>query len=480
MFVNGEQRLIRNMQSKHFINEHFILQNKTAQEIYHKYAEDKAILDFHCHLDPRIIANDQNFDNLGDMWLGGDHYKWRAMRINGVEEKFCTGNASDKEKFMKWAATVPYTVANPLYHWTHLELARYFDIYDLFSAKNADKIYNQTKEMLSTPAYSTRNLMKKMNVEMVGTTDDPADSLEYHIQLKNEGFDIKVLPSFRADNVLQTNNPSGFKAYIEKLGKAADVSIATYANLIEALDKRHAFFHDAGCRVSDSGPERFFFASYTDHEIDIIFKKLLNNQSIDDTEKEKYCTAIMVELSRMHHKRGWVQQFHVGALRNNNSRMFNLIGADTGFDSINDPRPALKMSQFLNALDSTDQLTKTILYNLNPADNEQMLTMCGNFSDGTTAGKVSYGAAWWFLDQKTGMEKHLQDFSVLSLLSRFVGMVTDSRSFLSYPRHEYFRRIACNYIGDQVEKGLIPNDEEILKTVVEGLSYHNAKSYFNF
>lgn len=468
------------MESKNFINPNFILGSKTAQEIYHKYSANKPILDFHCHLDPKIIAENKNYDNLGDMWLGGDHYKWRAMRINGIEEKYCTGNVSDKEKFTKWAETVPYTVANPLYHWTHLELARYFDIFELLSAKNADKIYNQTQEMLRSPEFSTRSLMKKMNVEMAGTTDDPADSLEYHIQLKKEGFEIKVLPSFRADNVLKTDDTNTFKAYIEKLGKAANVSISTYAHLIEALDQRHAFFHEVGCRVSDSGPDRFFYAPFTDEEVGVIFKKALDGKTLDAEEKEKYCTAVMVELSKLNHKRGWVQQFHVGALRNNNTRIFNRIGADTGFDSIGDSQPSYKVSRFLNLLDSTNELAKTILYNLNPADNEMLLTMCGNFADGTTAGKVSYGAAWWFLDQKTGMERHLEDFSVLSLLSRFTGMVTDSRSFLSYPRHEYFRRIACNFIGDQVEKGLIPNDEEILKTLVEGLSYNNAKNYFNF
>ena len=468
------------MESKNFINPNFVLESKTAQEIYHKYSADKPIIDYHCHLDPKIIAENKSFPNLGDMWLGGDHYKWRAMRINGVEEKFCTGNVTDKEKFLKWAETVPYTVGNPLYHWTHLELARYFDIYELLSPKNADKIYNQTQEMLQTPEYSTRSLMKKMNVEMVGTTDDPADSLEYHLQLKKEGFEIKALPSFRADNVLKTEDAKAFELYVEKLGKAADISITTYAELIDALDKRHEFFHEVGCRVSDSGPDRFFFAPYTNDEASTIFKKALDGKSLTIEEKEKYCTAVMAELSKMNHKRGWVQQFHVGALRNNNTRMFNSLGADTGFDSINDPQPALKMSQFLNHLDSTDQLAKTILYNLNPADNEMLLTMCGNFSDGTTFGKVTYGAAWWFLDQKTGMERHLEDLSVLSLISRFIGMVTDSRSFLSYPRHEYFRRIACNFIGNQVEKGLIPNDEEILKTVVEGFSYNNAKAYFNF
>jgi len=463
-----------------FINPNFVLQSKVAQEIYHKYASNKPIIDYHCHLDAKVIADNYNYDNLGDMWLGGDHYKWRAMRINGIDEKYCTGNVSDKEKFMKWAETVPYTAANPLYHWTHLELARYFDIYELLSPANADKIYNSTKEMLSTPEFSAQSLIKKMNVEMIGTTDDPADSLEHHIRLIEQGFETKVLPSFRADKVFNIDKVSVFKAYLEKLGESANININSFDTLVEALDKRHQFFHDLGCRISDSGPDRFFFAAYNMDEVKSIFDKAIDGKTITTEEKEKYMTAVMAALSHMNHKRGWTQQFHVGAIRNNNTRMFNHLGADTGFDSIGDSQPSLKASQFLNYLDSTDQLAKTILYNLNPADNEMFLTMCGNFADGTTAGKVSYGAAWWFLDQKTGMERHLEDLSALSLLSRFIGMVTDSRSFLSYPRHEYFRRIACNYIGDQVEKGLIPNDENILQLLVEGLSYNNAKAFLGF
>ncbi|TLX72445.1 glucuronate isomerase [Labilibacter sediminis] len=465
---------------KTFIHNDFILETDTAHQLYHNYASKKPIIDFHCHLNTKMIAEDHQFNNLGDMWLAGDHYKWRAMRINGVNEKDITGNVSDKEKFMQWAATVPNTVSNPLYHWTHLELARYFDIFDLLSPSSSEKIYNQTSVMLQSPAFSTKNLIRKMNVEMIGTTDDPADFLEYHQQLIKDGFEVKVLPSFRADNVLKTDDIPSFITYIEKLGTSADISISTYSELIEALDSRHAFFHSMGARISDSGPDRFFYALYTDKEVAVIFKKLLAGNSITIEEKEKYCTAVMAELSRMNHKRGWTQQFHVGAIRNNNTRKFNLLGADTGFDSIGDSTPSIKMSQFLNLLDSTDQLAQTILYNLNPADNAMMLTMCGNFTDGSSASKVTYGAAWWFLDQKIGMERHLDDLSSLSLLSRFVGMVTDSRSFLSYPRHEYFRRIACNYIGNQVEKGLIPDDESILKSLVEGISYNNAKSYLKF
>ncbi len=480
MFVNGnDHNNTKMMVKKHFIHNDFALENDTASELYHNYSAHQAIIDFHCHLDPKAIAEDYKYDNLGDMWLGGDHYKWRAMRINGINEKFITGDSTDKEKFMKWAQTVPNTVANPLYHWTHLELARCFNINELLSPATAEKIYNDTAEMLKSPEFSTKNFIKRMNVEMIGTTDDPADSLEYHQKLIDDGFEVKVLPSFRADAVLKTENAASFISYIEKLGKVANISISTYAQLISALDSRHAFFHSMGARISDSGPDRFFYAPYTDAEVSGIFTKLMEGKTITTEEKEKYNTAVMATLAQMNHKRGWTQQFHVGALRNNNTRMFNVLGADTGFDSINDPQPAKKMSQFLNLLDSTNQLAQTILYNLNPADNQMLLTMCGNFVDGTSASKVTYGAAWWFLDQKSGMERHLEDYSSLSLLSRFVGMVTDSRSFLSYPRHEYFRRIVCNYVGKEVERGLIPNDKDILKNLIEGISYKNAKTYFN-
>lgn len=465
---------------KPFIHKDFILETETAKRIYHQFAAELPIIDFHCHLNPAEIANDRQFDNLGQVWLEGDHYKWRAMRINGINEKYCAGSASEKEKFLKWAATVPYTVGNPLYHWTHLELARYFNIPELLSPTTAEAIFNQTKDMLQSPEFSTRNLMRKMKVEMAGTTDDPADSLEYHQQLQEEGFEIKVLPTFRADQVLKTDDPENFIAYIEKLGEAADVTIGSFSDLVKALDQRHAFFHELGGRLSDSGPDRFYYATYTDTEVAAIFIKLLEGKALDLNETEKYKTAVMAELARMNHKRGWTQQFHVGALRNNNTRKFNALGPDTGFDSIGNPQDGVKMSRFLDLLNSTDQLAQTILYNLNPSDNEMMLTMCGNFNDGSAVGKVQYGAAWWFLDQKTGMEKHLKDLSVLGLLSHFVGMVTDSRSFLSYPRHEYFRRIACNYIGKEVEKGFIPDDESLLKRLVEGISYSNAKSYFKF
>jgi glucuronate isomerase len=464
---------------KPFINEIFLLGNKTAEKLYHKYAENQPIIDFHCHLSSEMIAEDRQFDNITQAWLEGDHYKWRAMRTNGINELYCTGNASDTEKFKMWAETVPSTIGNPLYHWTHLELARYFNIFDLLSTSSASIIYEKASTLLQTREFSTRSLIRKMKVEVVCTTDDPVDSLEHHQKLKNS-FEISVLPTFRPDNVIKTEDRHKFIAYIEKLEQSSNVDIKDFESLIEVLDIRHRFFHETGCRLSDHGFEQFNFAAYKLSEINGIFKKLLKGKNITCEEAEKYKTAAMIELCRLNHKRGWTQQFHVGALRNNNERMFRQMGPDKGWDSIGIPIDALKMSKFLSELDNTGQLTKTILYNLNPADNEMMITMAGNFNDGTSPAKVQYGAAWWFLDQKSGIEKHLKDLASLGLLRRFVGMVTDSRSFLSYPRHEYFRRLVCNFIGEEVEKGHIPDEEELLKPLIEGISYLNAREYFGF
>ena len=464
---------------KPFINENFLLGNKTAEKLYHKYSENQPIVDFHCHLSPSMIAEDRQFTNLTQAWLEGDHYKWRAMRTNGISELFCTGNASDFEKFKKWAETVPATVGNPLYHWTHLELARYFNITELLSPSTASMIYEKTTAMLQTKEFSTRSMIRKMKVEAICTTDDPVDNLEHHLKLKGS-FEITVLPTFRPDNAVKTDDPEKFKAYIYKLEQASGVEIKNFEALVEALDKRHQFFHEMGGRLSDHGLDRFYFDNFTEAEIDKILKKLLKGEGISDEETEKYKTATMLELCRLNHKRGWTQQFHVGAMRNNNARMFRKMGPDTGWDSVGISQDAHKMSKFLSALDNADELAKTILYNLNPADNEMMITMAGNFNDGSSAGKVQYGPAWWFLDQKSGMEKHLKDLAALGLLRRFIGMVTDSRSFLSYPRHEYFRRLACNFIGEEVEKGLIPDEEDLLKPIIEGISYMNAKEYFGF
>lgn len=464
---------------KPFIHENFLLGNKTATELYHKYSENQPIIDFHCHLSPAMIYEDRQFKNLTEAWLEGDHYKWRAMRTNGINENYCTGNATNIEKFMKWAETVPATVGNPLYHWTHLELARYFNITDLLSPSTAKGMYEKTSTLLQTKEFSTRSLIRKMKVKVICTTDDPTDNLEDHLKLK-ESFEIPVLPTFRPDNVTKTEDPAKFRSYILKLELANGAGISNFEALIEALDKRHKFFHEIGCRLSDHGLERFYFAPFTLAAIDRIFKDLLQGNPISLEDSEKYKTAVLLELCKMNHKRGWTQQFHVGAMRNNNERMFRQMGPDTGWDSIGVAQDPVKISKFLNELDNQDQLTKTILYNLNPSDNEMMITMAGNFNDGSSAVKVQYGPAWWFLDQKSGMEKHLKDLEALGLLRRFIGMVTDSRSFLSYPRHEYFRRLVCNFIGEEVEKGLIPDNEDLLKPLIEGISYRNAKEYFGF
>jgi glucuronate isomerase len=465
--------------NKPFINEDFLLESRTARRLYNEFSKDQPIIDFHCHLSPSMIADDKTFDNLGQAWLEGDHYKWRAMRTNGANERFCTGNATPREKFDKWAETVPATIGNPLYHWTHLELARYFGIYDLLSPSTSGEIYEKASEMLRSKEFSIRSLIRKMNVEVICTTDDPSDSLEYHKMLKGSPG-IMVLPTFRPDNAVKTENHVKFGEYIVRLEKASGMTIDNFETLIKVIDGRHEFFHNTGGRLSDHGLDRFYFAPCTPDEADKIFKRLLKGESLSADETEKYKMAVMLELCRMNHKRGWTQQFHVGAMRNNNSRMFRLMGPDTGWDSIGVPQDALKMSGFLSALDDSDQLAKTILYNLNPADNEMMVAMAGNFNDGTRPVKVQYGPAWWFLDQKAGMEKHLKDLAALGLLRRFVGMVTDSRSFLSYPRHEYFRRIVCNFVGNEIEKGLIPGDDELVKPLIEGISYKNAKEYFGF
>jgi glucuronate isomerase len=464
---------------KSFINDDFLLGNKTAENLYHKYAENQPIIDFHCHLSPSMISGDRSFLNLTRAWLEGDHYKWRAMRTNGIAESYCTGNASDTDKFRKWAETVPNTIGNPLYHWTHLELARYFGIFELLSPATADKIFDQASCKLQNGNLSIRSMIRRMKVKVICTTDDPCDSLEHHLSLK-DSFEVKILPTFRPDNLIKIENPEIFAEYIIKLELASGIEIKNFDSLIEAVDSRHSFFHETGGRLSDHGLERFYFAEYNASEIDKILKKLLKGETISDEEAEKYRTAVMTELCRMNHKRGWTQQFHVGAIRNNNERMFRHLGPDTGWDSIGKSQDPVKISKFLSSLDVTGQLTRTLLYNLNPSDNEMMITMAGNFNDGSFPAKVQYGAAWWFLDQKSGMEKHLRDLSALGLLRRFAGMVTDSRSFLSFPRHEYFRRILCNYIGEEVEKGLIPNDDDLLQPLIEGISYKNAGEYFGF
>jgi glucuronate isomerase len=465
---------------KKFLDENFLLQNKTAQQLYNEFARPMPVIDYHNHLPPDQIANDINFENLTQVWLYGDHYKWRAMRTNGINEKYCTGNATDYEKFEKWAATVPYTMRNPLYHWTHLELQRYFNIDTILNADSAREIYDEASAKLQTAEYSVRNLLRKMNVKVLCTTDDPTDSLEHHQKIKTDGFEIKVLPAYRPDKAMNVDDASSFIAYVDNVGAIAGISVASYSDYLKALKARHDFFAANGCAVTDHGLEQIYAEDYTDAEIKNSFDKIRSGKELDQTENLKFKSAMLVEFARWDHEKGWVQQYHLGALRNNNTRMLSQLGADTGWDSIGDFSQGRALSKFLNKLDSTDQLAKTILYNLNPADNELMATMLGNFNDGSVAGKIQFGSAWWFLDQKDGMIKQINALSNMGLLSKFVGMLTDSRSFMSYPRHEYFRRILCNMFGEEIENGELPDDIPQIGKIIEDICYHNANNYFKF
>jgi glucuronate isomerase len=465
---------------KKFLDENFLLQSATAQKLYHDYAKDMPIIDYHCHLPPDQIANDINFENLTQIWLYGDHYKWRAMRTNGVNEDYITGKKSDFEKFEKWAETVPYTLRNPLYHWTHLELQRYFGVDAILSGKNAKEVYDTCTAKLQTKAFSIRSLVTKMKVKVICTTDDPIDNLEHHQKIAADGFETKVLPSFRPDKAMAADDVPGLNAYIDKVAAITGVTVDTFDAYLAALKQRHQYFVDNGCKVSDHGLEQIYAEDYTDAEIVAIYKKIRANQAISYHEMLQFKSAMLVHFAHWDHAAGWVQQFHLGALRNNNARMLNKLGPDTGWDSIGDFSQSRMLSKFLNKLDSTDQLAKTILYTLNPADNELMATMIGNFNDGSVAGKVQFGSGWWFLDQKDGMTKQMNALSNMGLLSRLVGMLTDSRSFLSFPRHEYFRRLLCNLFAEDVENGELPNDIEWLGKIIQDICYYNAKNYFGF
>jgi len=461
-----------------FMDENFLLQTETARWLYHEHAAKMPIYDYHCHLVPREIAEDRQFDNLGEIWLAEDHYKWRAMRTNGIPEEFVTGNASWRDKFRKWAQTVPYTIRNPLYHWTHLELRRYFGVDTLLTPATADEIYEQCTAMLQTSDFSARNLMRRMNVKLVCTTDDPADSLEYHKQLQEEGFEIRVLPAFRPDRVMNLSDSRVWKKYLQTLEAQSGCTISSWESLLEAIDRRHEYFHSVGCRLSDHGVTYVPDADATPAELNAIFNKAMAGQAVSREEQDQFTARFLYEVGKMNHARGWVQQIHMGVFRNNNSRLFQALGPDIGCDSIGDFRQGPGLLRLLDRLDRTGQLTKTILYNINPADNELIATMIGNYQDGSCPGKIQFGSGWWFLDQKDGMEKQMNALSAMGLLSRFVGMLTDSRSFLSYPRHEYFRRILCNLIGADVESGEIPNDRELLGQMVENICYNNAVDYF--
>lgn len=465
---------------KPFLNEDFLLQSKTAQSLYHDFAKDMPIVDYHNHLIPQQIAEDKQFDNITQIWLYGDHYKWRAMRAHGVDEKYITGNASDEEKFMKWAETVPYTMRNPLYHWTHLELQRYFGVTELLNKESAKRIYDHCNALLRTKEFSVRNLLLKMKVEVVCTTDDPTDSLEFHKAIADSGYGVKVLPTFRPDKAMAVDDELAFVEYVNKLSEVVGTEITSLSEYKSAIRSRHDFFHAMGGRLSDHGLEQIYAEDYEDSEIELIFNRLMSGKLISQKEKWQFKSAMLVYFAHLDHEKGWTQQFHLGALRNNNARLLGALGPDTGFDSIGDFEQAKPLSNFLNKLDSTNQLAKTILYNLNPRDNELLATMIGNFQDGTIVGKMQFGSGWWFLDQKDGMEKQINALSNMGLLSHFVGMLTDSRSFLSFPRHEYFRRILCNLIGQDVENGELPADMPWLGKMVQDISYHNAAKFFNF
>jgi len=467
---------------KPFLDENFLLDGKVAERLYHEYAENQPIVDYHCHLPPDQVADNRTFGTLTQIWLNGDHYKWRAMRSNGVSERYCTGDASDWEKFEMWARTVPYTLRNPLYHWTHMELANPFGVRErLLDPSTAQEIYDHCNRKLAQDDFTTQGLLRHFKVAVVCSTDDPVDSLEAHQKhARNAGATTKLLPTWRPDKAMAVADLDGWNLWVDKLQAISDVAVVSFGTFLSALKQRHDFFHQVGCRVSDHGLEQVSAESYTGSQVEYIFAKARTKQALSLTEREQFRSAMLYELAIMDHARGWTQQFHLGAMRNNSTRVMRSLGPDTGFDSIGDYPQAFPLGRLLDRLDSSNQLCKTIIYNLNPADNEVIATMLGNFQDGSCPGKIQFGAAWWFMDQKDGMERQMNALSSLGLLSRFVGMLTDSRSFLSYSRHEYFRRLLCNLLGNDVEKGLIPYDIELLGNMVRDICFRNARDYFGF
>ncbi|SHO57397.1 glucuronate isomerase [Vibrio quintilis] len=466
---------------KSFLCEDFLLTNRTACRLYHDYAAEQPIYDYHCHLNPQDIAENRQFENLGQIWLEGDHYKWRAMRSAGIPESLITGDSADIEKYHAWAKTVPLTLGNPLYHWTHLELRRPFGITgQLLSEQTADEIWHQCNDLLSQPEFSTRGIMQQMNVVMAGTTDDPIDSLIHHKTLaQDSSFELEIRPSWRPDRVFKIEQ-EGFACYIRQLGEVTNTEITRYHHLLAALEQRMAHFVLHGCLAADHGIEVVRYAPVPDENtLDYLLQRRLNGEILSETEIAQFSTAVQVWLGKQYSRLGWVLQMHIGAQRNNNTRMFRQSGPDSGFDSIGDQPFSFALAHLLDAMDLTDELPKTILYCLNPRDNEMIATMIGNFQGGGIPGKIQFGSGWWFNDQKDGMQRQLEQLSQLGLLSQFVGMLTDSRSFLSYTRHEYFRRILCNFIGYQVEQGEIPNDMSLVGTMINNICFSNARNYFN-
>ena len=466
---------------KDFLNRDFLLETETAKMLYHDHAAKMPIIDFHNHLNPKEIYEDKCYDNLAQVWLGGDHYKWRAMRAWGVPEELVTGDADGYEKFTAWADTVQNAIGNPLYHWTHLELQRYFNIQTPLSKDSAEQIWWEANEKLKTPGYSVRNLLRMQNVEVLCTTDDPADTLEYHKKLKEEGFEIQVLPTFRPEKAIGIEK-DGFAEYIEKLGASCGRELKNAADVMEALLKRLDHFVEAGCRVSDHSLENSFYLPASEEEVNGIYQKRLSGSVLTEEECAKYHGFLLTGLGRAYAKRGLVMQLHIGALRNNSGRIYRQLGPDAGVDGLNDFNYAPQLSALLNEMDKTGELPKTVLYYLNPKDAEMLAVMAECFQSNSTGikGKVQLGSAWWFCDRKPGMERQLEALANVGMISTFIGMLTDSRSFLSFPRHEYFRRILCNVIGKWVENGEYPDDCEYLGSMVENICYNNAKTYFKF
>jgi glucuronate isomerase len=462
-----------------FIHSDFLLTTRTARKLYHQFAEAEPIFDYHCHLPPKDIAENRQFNNLFEIWLEGDHYKWRAMRANGVAEKFCTGDAEPFAKFQAWAATVPHTLRNPLYHWTHIELLRYFGIDELLDESSAAKIWKKANQQLATPELTTQGILKKFNVTTVCTTDDPVDDLKHHQNIATSGLTTRIRPAFRPDKALTVHQPTAFNDWVNRLAAASDTDISNFSSFLEALQARHEFFHAQGCRLSDHGLNNCFADFCTDKVAGEIFNRARKGQAAAPEEHGQFAAYMMLFFGKLDAKKGWVKQLHLGALRNGNTRLLKQLGPDTGFDSIGDYPQCAALGAYLDRLDQENALPKTILYNVNPSDNYAFATMIGNFQDGTIPGKIQWGSGWWFLDQKEGMEWQLNALSNLGLLSRFIGMITDSRSFMSYPRHEYFRRVLCNLIGRDVESGEIPDDDSLIGPMIRNICYTNAERYLN-